>query len=357
MEEYLQIESILEITCKILEEKKRDALKTALTNIVDCLNTNKNFTNESMTIFESKNPVEYEILTRQLGEIEEPHNWIASVYMKARELNLVDLKDLENGLAAATEGLGEKVDCEIKSRKKALEASTSPRIVFKDIVNLRLDNLELPSQDVTEWFYRFEIQTRGWTEENRGLEVAKFFNGIVLDEYLNMDLNRAHRYLDIKDHMLRAFGEKGRNNLSKFVNARQKPGEKFRDFGYRLKNIIEKAECRQKPVLREELVDKLKKSCVSEIRNVLLFTKLDTFEEIIEAGTEVETEYDRLKTKKEEILIEDLRREVENLKKEKRVELMRQGNEYEKVIKKIKMNRAAEIKRLRDTLNTIKQNE
>ena len=65
----------------------------------------------------------------------------------------------------------------------------------------------------------------------------------------------------------------------------------------------------------------------------------------------------RLKTKEETILIEDLRREVENLKKEKRVELMRQGNEYEKIIKKIKMNRAVEIKRLRDTLNTIKQKE
>ena len=63
-----------------------------------------------MTIFEAKNPVEYEILTRQLGEIEEPHNWIASVYMKARELNLEDLEDLENGLAVASEGLGEKVD-------------------------------------------------------------------------------------------------------------------------------------------------------------------------------------------------------------------------------------------------------
>lgn len=109
--------------------------------------------------------------------------------------------------------------------------------------------------------------------------------------------------------------------------------------------------------MREELVDKLKKGCVSEIRNLLIFTKLDTFEEIIEAGTEIETEYDRLKTKEETILIEDLRREVENLKKEKRVELMRQGNEYEKIIKKIKKNRDAEIKRLRDTLNTIKQNE
>ena len=36
---------------------------------------------------------------------------------------------------------------------------------------------------------------------------------------------------------------------------------------------------------------------------------------------------------------------------------MRQGNEYEKIIKKIKKNRDAEIKRLRDTLNTIKQKE
>lgn len=75
--------------------------------------------------------------------------------------------------------------------------------------------------------------------------------------------------------MLRAFGEKGRNNLNKFVNARQKPGEKFRDFGYRLKNIIEKAECRQKAVLREQLIDKLKKSCVPERRKVIIFAKFE----------------------------------------------------------------------------------
>lgn len=66
--------------------------------------------------------------------------------MKARELNLENLKDFDNVLAAASEGLGEKFDYEIKSRKKALEAPTSPRIVFNNI-NLRLNNLELPSQD------------------------------------------------------------------------------------------------------------------------------------------------------------------------------------------------------------------
>lgn len=143
--------------------------------------------------------------------------------MRARKLELEEMiGELMGKLIGAHGDIEEKVRKEIKSRtspeveevKEAQIPSTStqtnevgggdmgqgqtrtsarlePKRENLRLTNPRLESLQHTSQDVKKWFKRFEVQTRGWTEFERGQEVPKLFEGAYFDEFEKMDEYKA----------------------------------------------------------------------------------------------------------------------------------------------------------------------
>lgn len=323
MEEIRRLETEAKLNRQTAEKKRNDAAKAALVNVINCLTAKKEFNEDSLVEFSTTNREEHEILIDMFGDIKEPHKWITSLYMRARKLELEEMiGELMGKLTGAHGDLEEKVRKEIKSRtlpeiEEAKEAQiqgtstqtnevgagdmgqeqtrTSARSETKRentrLTNPRLESLQHTSQDVKKWFKRFEVQTRGWTELERGQEVPKLFEGAYFDEFEKIDENKAENYQEIKEHMIRNFQDNERNIFEEFSSAKQRPGEKFKDFVHRLQSIIKEADDDYKRTFTRELSEKIKTSCLPEIKQSLRFAKLwdlNTVEKIIQAGIEIE---------------------------------------------------------------------
>ena len=51
--------------------------------------------------------------------------------------------------------------------------------------------LRVSTQNVIEWFERFESQTAKWTNEDRGYEVVAFFEDMAFEKYKMLKNNKS----------------------------------------------------------------------------------------------------------------------------------------------------------------------
>lgn len=95
--------------------------------------------------------------------------------------------------------LRERLTKEVKDLKSKETHSHPSRI------EIRIENLKNSSQNVFEWFNRFEIQTSRWNDKDRGLEVHCYFEDMALSKYQLINPQDRFNYQVIKKHMIETF--------------------------------------------------------------------------------------------------------------------------------------------------------
>jgi hypothetical protein len=109
--------------------------------------------------------------------------------------------------------------------------SSSKEILQIDKLSPRLKG----GQNVTMWFQKYELQTSRWSETDRGLEVACYFEDSVLLRYWKMEKN-TKSYRAIKKFMIKELTSDDHEDelKTRFYSAKQRPEESVETFGSRL---------------------------------------------------------------------------------------------------------------------------
>ena len=101
---------------------------------------------------------------------------------------------------------------------------------------LRLETLKNDSQDIQEWFSKYERQTTQWSDEERGHDVPAWFEDSALRFWELMNTSDRYNYENIKKTLIRKFraDDYVYKSMTKFYGMRQDVNEKVETFMYRL---------------------------------------------------------------------------------------------------------------------------
>ena len=101
---------------------------------------------------------------------------------------------------------------------------------------LRIETLKNDTQDIQEWFDKFERQTNQWTDADRGSEVPVFFEDAALRYWEIMPEKHKNDYYEVKHYLLKKFRAEDHvfKSMKKFYAMQQEHNESVEDFVYRL---------------------------------------------------------------------------------------------------------------------------
>ena len=164
---------------------------------------------------------------------------------------------------------------------------------------VRIESLRSSSQNVTEWFERFESQTAKWTNEDRGYEVVSFFEEMAFEKYKMLTSNK-HDYAEIKKHMIKNLAKiKLKNKKAEFYSAKQRPDESVDQFGHRLLNYLTDLSETDKAELKKHLTEIFVDGVDGALQlHIINDSKLD-FQEVWKKAKKLESCY----KKKEETVL------------------------------------------------------
>ena len=120
---------------------------------------------------------------------------------------------------------------------------------------IRIESLKNKSQDVKDWFSRFELQTARWSDGDRSEAVPCFFEELALQKFKLMnDIDKAY-YTRIKEHIVASFIplNHAKKCFTEFFNMRQRPSESVDDFATRLLNKIEEIDISERMTARRKI--------------------------------------------------------------------------------------------------------
>ncbi|RNA05712.1 hypothetical protein BpHYR1_018585, partial [Brachionus plicatilis] len=116
-----------------------------------------------------------------------------------------------------------------KKSTKELDAETLYKYAILNR-SIRIETLRNGTQNVRDWFERFELQTSRWEDEERHHEVVGILEGLALEK-LKLMTNRKD-YRSIKDHLINNLSASYRpkNVKIEFYSAKQRPDEDIEQF-------------------------------------------------------------------------------------------------------------------------------
>jgi hypothetical protein len=192
------------------------------------------------------------------------------------------------------------------------KTKSKPNSFSYKVPTLRIENLKNRNQNVTNWFRQFEIHTRGWKDEIRGLEVAKYFEGIALQKYELMAEDEVE-YESIKKHMIEHLQSSDHSSdiLTEFFNAKQRPDENVDQYGHRLLDYVKEAPIEDRQMMEQKLAVVFKKGCTLEIQKLIMASTRETFKDLWEDARKIE----KIVAKSETSSIDPVKETVDAIKK------------------------------------------
>lgn len=316
------------------------AVAKALDNIKKCIELKKDFSDRSIANFKRNYNEEYQTLAPILGETRDPGKWIATLLIEAEDRGgdvIHKHKEVYNTLITKNSDLKARVDAEmakihdemreadpnhehesdpepdpVQESESEYEDAEQPNDILTKILQklteevkdlkskeshshlsrteIRIENLKNASQNIFEWFTRFEIQTSRWTDKDRGLEVPCYFEDIALSKYQLINPQDRFNYQVIKKHMIEVFLPKDREISSRldFYKATQRIDESVDQFGHRLLRLVEQTNKDMKEIYRADLPSIFKNGCNDEIRRGLIGQDTKNFDRLWEMAKELE---------------------------------------------------------------------
>jgi hypothetical protein len=135
---------------------------------------------------------------------------------------------------------------------------------------VRIETLRSAKQNVTEWFERFELNSKRWSNEERGLEIACYFEDEAYEKFKLME-EETEEYLKVKSYMiskLKPADHKVRTK-TEFYSAKQRPDEAIEKFGVRLLTCLKECDKKERAILELDLPDIFRRGCTASVRSVL----------------------------------------------------------------------------------------
>jgi hypothetical protein len=153
--------------------------------------------------------------------------------------------------------------------------------------NLRIDPLRDSSQEIISWFKKFEIQTMGWNDSERGYKILAYLDDDALNKYSEMSEN-IESYSAIKEYLIKRLRDKESEEwLKNFYNAEQRCDETVDQFCTRLHNYQNEMESKEQEIVKTYFTSIFRGGLLPEIRQALIGIE-DDFNKLFKAAKDAE---------------------------------------------------------------------
>ena len=284
------------------------AVDAALNNIKNCIRLKGKFSTVSFEHFGNNHPPEFELLKQLTEDTKDPAIWISKCLITAcRTKSSGEIEKLYKLIGTAEENLVENIDNELNKfgffdlrldnendhnssvyedpdEEEQQTVTEVPKTLAEQVKGIKtsewryhsrseihIEKLRSQSQNVREWFRRFELQTVRWSNEDRGLDVACFFEEVALCSYELIEEELCHDYEYIKLHMIDRM-QPNVNQRAEFYRTTQRVDESADQYGHRLQKLISEMPIRDREALRQDLPSVFKGGCRPEIQRALIGT-------------------------------------------------------------------------------------
>ena len=156
---------------------------------------------------------------------------------------------------------------------------------------LRIETLKNSTQDVQEWFGKFERQTVLWQEQEKGHEIPSWLEDNALRYWELIPNEEKYNYSKIKETLLNKFRTTDSSFQAKtnFYSIRQEPQESIDEFTYRLFKCKRDWPLSEHRLFDQDVAQIFKKGLHPEISKQLVAVLTNDVHEIIQKAKEVET--------------------------------------------------------------------
>ena len=190
----------------------------------------------------------------------------------------------------------------INSNTNRLNTNADPMLqkmmeIFRDLAisqtttrRLRLDSLKNSNQDVQEWFNKFERQTAKWPYEEKGYEVAAWFEETALKYWEMMQDQNKYDYNKIKELLLKKFRAVDCvfEAKTKFYSMKQELNENVEDFVYRIHKCKNDWPKQEHNIYDRDVIKIFKKGLKPELAKQFVSNEADNLQELIQQARRLE---------------------------------------------------------------------
>lgn len=131
-----------------------------------------------------------------------------------------------------------KILLSLAEEVKFFKKTSSVKQVRTNHSDIRIENLKNHSQNVHEWFSRFETQTIDWSDEERGRIVPCFFEDEAIKTHSMIPIENALDYGKVKDYVCKKLAPPNFSPLLDFFQASQRVNEQIDQYAHRLISYI-----------------------------------------------------------------------------------------------------------------------
>ena len=155
---------------------------------------------------------------------------------------------------------------------------------------VRIESLKNDSQDVQEWFGKFERQTAMYTEEEQGLEIAKWLEETALRCWELMNESDKQNYKKVKKTILKNFRaeDSTMKACSKFYSMKQEMNESVDEFLYKLLKCKKEWPPEDSDRFDRDVCPRFKNGLKIEIASVISTFKSSNLDEVYRKAKEIE---------------------------------------------------------------------
>ena len=161
---------------------------------------------------------------------------------------------------------------------------------FLTTKQLRLETLKNSSQNVRDWFNKFDIQTLQYTYDQKGFEVVKWFEDTALHFWKMMPSDNCHDYKQIQEYIIGKFSPSDHHFHAKssFYSMKQELHESIDDFSHRLHSCKDDWPSSEHSTFEADLIKVFKHGVLTEIRKHLVTLKSPDFDTITQYARTIE---------------------------------------------------------------------
>jgi hypothetical protein len=161
---------------------------------------------------------------------------------------------------------------------------------FLTTKQLRLDTLKNSSQNVRDWFNKFDIQTLQYSYEQKGFEVVKWFEDTALHFWKMMPNDTCHDYKQIQAYIIKKFSPSDHHFHAKssFYSMKQELHESIDDFSHRLHSCKDDWPPSEHSTFEADLIKVFKHGVLTDIRKHLVTIKSPDFDTITQYARTIE---------------------------------------------------------------------
>ena len=155
---------------------------------------------------------------------------------------------------------------------------------------LRLDTLKNPTQNVREWFNKFEIQTVQYDTTQKGFEVIKWIEDTAFHYWQMMPPHQRYNYIYIKEHLIKKFTSPDQYFHSKasFYSMKQETHETVDEYAYRLYSCRQDWPTSDLNTFDTDLLKVFKHNVNPEIAKQLVTAHFNSFDSLTQKARSIE---------------------------------------------------------------------